>query len=325
MDHSYVYTKRFIDSQVKKLGTPLRIDLELRLVIQGRVEDLDEIYNHVDEKVLQSVLDKVNIRIKRYTSNMFKSQVTNQIVQQVMKLEQSKVEEVRDRLVTITRVMKPLMVPDGQGYRGNYLKEFSDLVEELPESKYLLLGKEEAGDGDEETKRSQSDDETKGSESDHETDESDKDSNLVQDFEVRIEKSITTREKRRQFRESVDKFIEETQGTKELLFKYNDIRQSLVELKGTLKYKQDKLEYLQTLEAELVEVLGVSVAKPKNNLVYDSDEETNATGGIQSNLMSTQSNGELINEINRFRILVEKIGFKLGNKDLQEIAKRVNN
>lgn len=316
MDHSYVYTKRFIDSQIKKLGAPLRIDLELRLVIQGGVEGRDEVSNHIDEKVLQSVLDKVNIRIKRYTSNMFKSQVTNQIVQQVMKLEQSKVEEVRDRLVTITRVMKPLMVPDGQGYRGNYLKEFSDLVEELPESKYLLLGKEEAADGGEETT---------GSESDEETHQSDKDSNLVQDFEVSVENPTTTRDKRRQFRKSVDQFIEETQGTKELLSKYSDIRQSLVELNGALKYKQDKLEYLQTLEAELIEVLGVSVAKPNNNLVYDSDEETNATGGIQANLMSTQSNGELINEINRFRILVEKIGFKLGNKDLQEIAKRVNN
>lgn len=228
MSKSYQYTKGFIDQQVKALNSPLTLDSEIEDILQK------------ETNVSKSIF-KCNVLVRRYNRNKYQSQAINQIIQQVLKNETSKLVKVNESFIKIHSILKIILIPENisDDNLPGKLKLFNQLINELPQLKYLII-------------------------------------NEVPN-------------------ETVDEF--NTQ-----LSNYEDIRKHLIELNEVLLYKYDKLTYLKNLKLKLS-----SYTNPKD---------------IQPNLI--MSNDHLLyNEINRFRVLVEKLSYKLSENELTDILNKL--
>lgn len=323
MDTTYLYTKRFIDQEVRRLSQPLVITSKMEsILIEESVED-DPEGTQVGEKQLQQIINKVNVLIKRHNRNVFSRQVVNQIVQQIIKCEQNKLMVVNDKLMRIEMILRPILLPEVNqtGNIKTLMGEFGELVRELPESKYLF---EEDGEDSADEKEKTPDDTP-----------SDEERILVQDEEERVEDDELTKSQYiLQLRRRTNQEQSKKQST-QLLQKYDDIRHHLIELHRALEYKYAKLEYLTQLKEKLFRVLLVPEEHAikdhnKNNASnnddepFDSDDDTNATLHAQRNLDYT-TNTSLSNEINKFRVLVEKISYRLHSKqELQATLDSIN-
>lgn len=325
MDTTYLYTKRFIDQEVRRLSQPLVVTSKVERILTEESTEDDPDGQQVGEKQLQQIISKVNVLIKRHNRNVFSRQVVNQIIQQVIKCEQNKLMVVNEKLMRIEMILKPILLPEvnQMGNVKTLMGEFGELVRELPESKYLF------DEDDDDT----TDEDEKAP--DHAS--SDEEGILVQDEQERVEDDeLKKPQYNRRLRQQTEQEQSKSSST-QLLHKYDDIRHHLIELHQGLAYKYAKLEYLTLLKEKLLRVLLVPEEHAKRDPFhrndkmvvnddepFDSDDEANDTLSHQHSLDYT-ANTSLSNEINKFRVLVEKISYRLHSKqELQAALDSIN-
>lgn len=308
-----MYTKRFIDQELRRLGQPLATTSNLeRILSEDSKGDADG--GQLSEKQLQQIIGKVNVLIKRYNRNIFPKQVVNQIIQQVIKCEQNKLMIVSEKLMRIELILKPILLPE-VNQMGNVkmlMGEFGELVGELPESKYLF-DEEDDDTGDEEEGAPNQE----LSEDDH---------ILVQDEQERVDDNeLTTAQYRRLLKQQTKQENLKSDDA-QVLQQYDEIRHRLIELHHGLEYKYAKLEYLTQLKEKLLRVLQVPVPQPVRGMdgvaddePFDSDDEANVPP-TRCHKLEPTVNTNLSNEINKFRVLVEKIAYRLHSKEELQAA-----
>ena len=320
MSHSYTYTKNFIQSQVNILNEPYRINSRIRNILAEQDE--------ITESELQTILNLLNNEIKECNDELFPSQINNQIVLQILKLEKQKLKIVNLQLFKINSFIKPITLPDFDNLtnqdQNKKLAELREQIKELPDLKYLFVSSTDTTDIQDEYDL---DDDDQGQDmenepreeqaEDNETDKANTD--IVQDDQEEV---ASTKQMKKEFiQESADKVNDSNaQPDQELIEKYDKLRTDLIDISDRLQYKSGKLGYLSGLQQTLSEIVGVrsTTIDTELNQIYDSDEEVSTPNDNETNLQpgpdSTRTN--IQSEINRFRMLVEKISYKVNTKNL---------
>lgn len=320
MSHSYTYTKNFIQSQVNILNEPYRINSRIRNILAEQDE--------ITESELQTILNLLNNEIKECNDELFPSQINNQIVLQILKLEKQKLKIVNLQLFKINSFIKPITLPDFDNLtnqdQNKKLAELREQIKELPDLKYLFVSNTDTTDIQDEYNL---DDDDQGQDmenepreeqaEDNETDKANTD--IVQDDQEEV---ASTKQMKKEFiQEIADKVNDSNaQPDQELIEKYDKLRTDLIDISDRLQYKSGKLGYLSGLQQTLSEIVGVrsTTIDTQLNQIYDSDEEVSTPNDNETNLQpgpySTRTN--IQSEINRFRMLVEKISYKVNTKNL---------
>lgn len=320
MSHSYTYTKNFIQSQVNILNEPYRINSRIRNILAEQDE--------ITESELQTILNLLNNEIKECNDELFPSQINNQIVLQILKLEKQKLKIVNLQLFKINSFIKPITLPDFDNLtnqdQNKKLAELREQIKELPDLKYLFVSNTDTTDIQDEYDL---DDDDQGQDmenepreeqaEDNETDKANTD--IVQDDQEEV---ASTKQMKKEFiQEIADKVNDSNaQPDQELIEKYDKLRTDLIDISDRLQYKSGKLGYLSGLQQTLSEIVGVrsTTIDTELNQIYDSDEEVSTPNDNETNLQpgpySTRTN--IQSEINRFRMLVEKISYKVNTKNL---------
>ena len=298
MSATYIEIKKFIDDQIKILNTPLRLDDEMRSIAAR--------HNLSEEKV-SSLLFKCNLRLKRHYRSAFNKQVVHQIVQQIVKSENEKLLEVNERLSRIQSLVQPIILPDFQkvGSVKDRVRLANELAHELPEPAYLFAIYDSAAANDSRTPETENlrtesglvrDNEemvgdTPGSEIPAASEESKNEASRQNDAGENVEFTETHQE--------VLNEISNDTMTQDLKEKYTRLRAELLQINGELMYKLQKADYLEKLERKM-NFLGPAKAEE----YLDSDVEETET--------ISEEKGELLAQISRFNILVEKLEFVMG-------------
>lgn len=314
MSQSYQYTKHFLESEIKHLSEPLQFSLEIRDLIR-RQQTVDGDTEATNERI-RTLLFRCNVKIKRYNRNVFSKQATHHIAQQVVKNEHAKMVEVNRRFAQINTVMVPLLVPDFDNLKSvdDKAAEFNALVNELPQSKYLLVSEES----------------NKGEDIDAEVDDSERES-LVLDELVLLPEIVSNQDLAERAKQKIENDLQRAQkhiDLPSLLAQYDSVRLQLILLSSELTYKVEKLRYLRKLRAKLTNAFDLPApqrAQKASHEIYDSDEDaTESAGldGVQLNLINPTTTENLHSEISKFRVLVEKIGLKLNAHGNHRAAKR---
>lgn len=320
MSHSYTYTKNFIQNQVNILNEPYRINSRIRNILAEQDE--------ITESELQTILNLLNNEIKECNDELFPSQINNQIVLQILKLEKQKLKIVNLQLFKINSFIKPITLPDFDNLtnqdQNKKLAELREQIKELPDLKYLFVSSTDTTDIQDEYDL---DDDDQGQDmenepleeqaEDNETDKANTD--IVQDDQEEV---ASTKQMKKEFiQEIADKVNDSNaQPDQELIKKYDKLRTDLIDISDRLQYKSGKLGYLSGLQQTLSEIVGVrsTTIDTQLNQIYDSDEEVSTPNDNETNLQpgpySTRTN--IQSEINRFRMLVEKISYKVNTKNL---------
>lgn len=320
MSHSYTYTKNFIQSQVNILNEPYRINSRIRNILAEQDE--------ITESELQTILNLLNNEIKECNDELFPSQINNQIVLQILKLEKQKLKIVNLQLFKINSFIKPITLPDFDNLtnqdQNKKLAELREQIKELPDLKYLFVSNTDTTDIQDEYDL---DDDDQGQDmenepreeqtEDNETDKANTD--IVQDDQEEV---ASTKQMKKEFiQEIADKVNDSNaQPDQELIEKYDKLRTDLIDISDRLQYKSGKLGYLSGLQQTLSEIVGVrsTTIDTQLNQIYDSDEEVSTPNDNETSLQpgpySTRTN--IQSEINRFRMLVEKISYKVNTKNL---------
>lgn len=320
MSHSYTYTKNFIQSQVNILNEPYRINSRIRNILAEQDE--------ITESELQTILNLLNNEIKECNDELFPSQINNQIVLQILKLEKQKLKIVNLQLFKINSFIKPITLPDFDNLtnqdQNKKLAELREQIKELPDLKYLFVSSTDTTDIQDEYNL---DDDDQGQDmenepreeqaEDNETDKANTD--IVQDDQEEV---ASTKQMKKEFiQEIADKVNDSNaQPDQELIEKYDKLRTDLIDISDRLQYKSGKLGYLSGLQQTLSEIVGVrsTTIDTQLNQIYDSDEEVSTPNDNETSLQpgpySTRTN--IQSEINRFRMLVEKISYKVNTKNL---------
>lgn len=320
MSHSYTYTKNFIQSQVNILNEPYRINSRIRNILAEQDE--------ITESELQTILNLLNNEIKECNDELFPSQINNQIVLQILKLEKQKLKIVNLQLFKINSFIKPITLPDFDNLtnqdQNKKLAELREQINELPDLKYLFVSNTDTTDIQDEYDL---DDDDQGQDmenepreeqaEDNETDKANTD--IVQDDQEEV---ASTKQMKKEFiQEIADKVNDSNaQPDQELIEKYDKLRTDLIDISDRLQYKSGKLGYLSGLQQTLSEIVGVrsTTIDTELNQIYDSDEEVSTPNDNETSLQpgpySTRTN--IQSEINRFRMLVEKISYKVNTKNL---------
>ena len=197
-------------------------------------------------------------------------------------------------------------------------------IKELPDLKYLFVSSTDTTDIQDEYDL---DDDDQGQDmenepreeqaEDNETDKANTD--IVQDGQEEV---ASTKQMKKEFiQEIADKVNDSNaQPDQELIEKYDKLRTDLIDISDRLQYKSGKLGYLSGLQQTLSEIVGVrsTTIDTQLNQIYDSDEEVSTPNDNETSLQpgpySTRTN--IQSEINRFRMLVEKISYKVNTKNL---------
>lgn len=320
MSHSHTYTKNFIQSQVNILNEPYRINSRIRNILAEQDE--------ITESELQTILNLLNNEIKECNDELFPSQINNQIVLQILKLEKQKLKIVNLQLFKINSFIKPITLPDFDNLtnqdQNKKLAELREQIKELPDLKYLFVSSTDTTDIQDEYDL---DDDDQGQDmenepreeqaEDNETDKANTD--IVQDDQEEV---ASTKQMKKEFiQEIADKVNDSNaQPDQELIEKYDKLRTDLIDISDRLQYKSGKLGYLSGLQQTLSEIVGVrsTTIDTQLNQIYDSDEEVSTPNDNETSLQpgpySTRTN--IQSEINRFRMLVEKISYKVNTKNL---------
>lgn len=306
MKHSYNYTKRFIDDQVNILNEPFKITPRMISIIGG----------NLTEDQLKLILNKINNDLQLHNERLFPAQINNQIILQIMKLETQKLKIVNQQLYKLNAFVKPIILPDFENL-SNYdqhekLIDMIGMIDELPELKYLFVS--EDGITNVEDDYSIDEDETNNVELDD---------NTIQDTEEQVE---SRKQINKEFIEEIIDEVNELNESPEpeLIEKYDKLRMDLIEISKALKYKTDKIEYLNNLQHNINQLFNRKQPQMRSdsNELYDSDEELHEApkvNNLQNNLQFKNSATEtrnLASEINRFRILVEQISYKVNTKGI---------
>lgn len=126
---SYLQIKRLVDEHIKQLNTPIVVDDEMRRFSQK---------HQFSEKKLASILLKCNLAIKRHNRSVYNKQVVHQIVQQILKSEQDKVNEVNSQVSRLYQMMQPITANGINAEALGTIDAISRLAAELPESRHLF-------------------------------------------------------------------------------------------------------------------------------------------------------------------------------------------
>lgn len=309
MQHSYNYTKKFIDNQVNILNEPLTITPEIRSMLD----------DSLTEDQLQQVLNKLNNNLKRNNERLFPPQINNQIILQIMKLETQKLKIVNQQLFKLNAFVKPIILPDFENLSNSdqheKLVDLTNLIDELPELKYLFVSNDGVTNVEEEYSLEEDDD--------HDADIDVDSENTIQDDQ---DKSVSRKQANKEFIEDIIDEVNELNENlePEVLEKYDKLRESLIKISKNLKYKNDKVNYLRKLQQNINQFFSSDQPQTtlKTNELYDSDEEVTETPDIndlQKNLQFKESVTEtrsMVSEINRFRILVEQISYKVNSENI---------
>lgn len=320
MSHSYTYTKNFIQNQVNILNEPYRINSRIRNILAEQDE--------ITESELQTILNLLNNEIKECNDELFPSQINNQIVLQILKLEKQKLKIVNLQLFKINSFIKPITLPDFDNLtnqdQNKKLAELREQIKELPDLKYLFVSSTDTTDIQDEYDL---DDDDQGQDienepreeqaEDNETDKANTD--IVQDDQEEV---ASTKQMKKEFIQEISDKVNDSnaQPDQELIEKYDKLRTDLIDISDRLQYKSGKLGYLSGLQQTLSEIVGVrsTTIDTQLNQIYDSDEEVSTPNDNETNLQpgpdSTRTN--IQSEINRFRMLVEKISYKVNTKNL---------
>lgn len=320
MSHSYTYTKNFIQNQVNILNEPYRINSRIRNILAEQDE--------ITESELQTILNLLNNEIKECNDELFPSQINNQIVLQILKLEKQKLKIVNLQLFKINSFIKPITLPDFDNLtnqdQNKKLAELREQIKELPDLKYLFVSSTDTTDIQDEYDL---DDDDQGQDmenepleeqaEDNETDKANTD--IVQDDQEEV---ASTKQMKKEFIQEISDKVNDSnaQPDQELIKKYDKLRTDLIDISDRLQYKSGKLGYLSGLQQTLSEIVGVrsTTIDTELNQIYDSDEEVSTPNDNETNLQpgpySTRTN--IQSEINRFRMLVEKISYKVNTKNL---------
>lgn len=320
MSHSYTYTKNFIQSQVNILNEPYRINSRIRNILAEQDE--------ITESELQTILNLLNNEIKECNDELFPSQINNQIVLQILKLEKQKLKIINLQLFKINSFIKPITLPDFDNLtnqdQNKKLAELREQIKELPDLKYLFVSSTDTTDIQDEYDL---DDDDQGQDmenepleeqaEDNETDKANTD--IVQDDQEEV---ASTKQMKKEFIQEISDKVNDSnaQPDQELIKKYDKLRTDLIDISDRLQYKSGKLGYLSGLQQTLSEIVGVrsTTIDTQLNQIYDSDEEVSTPNDNETNLQpgpySTRTN--IQSEINRFRMLVEKISYKVNTKNL---------
>lgn len=320
MSHSYTYTKNFIQNQVNILNEPYRINSRIRNILAEQDE--------ITESELQTILNLLNNEIKECNDELFPSQINNQIVLQILKLEKQKLKIVNLQLFKINSFIKPITLPDFDNLtnqdQNKKLAELREQIKELPDLKYLFVSSTDTTDIQDEYDL---DDDDQGQDienepreeqaEDNETDKANTD--IVQDDQEEV---ASTKQMKKEFIQEISDKVNDSnaQPDQELIKKYDKLRTDLIDISDRLQYKSGKLGYLSGLQQTLSEIVGVrsTTIDTQLNQIYDSDEEVSTPNDNETNLQpgpySTRTN--IQSEINRFRMLVEKISYKVNTKNL---------
>lgn len=320
MSHSYTYTKNFIQNQVNILNEPYRINSRIRNILAEQDE--------ITESELQTILNLLNNEIKECNDELFPSQINNQIVLQILKLEKQKLKIVNLQLFKINSFIKPITLPDFDNLtnqdQNKKLAELREQIKELPDLKYLFVSNTDTTDIQDEYDL---DDDDQGQDienepreeqaEDNETDKANTD--IVQDDQEEV---ASTKQMKKEFIQEISDKVNDSnaQPDQELIEKYDKLRTDLIDISDRLQYKSGKLGYLSGLQQTLSEIVGVrsTTIDTQLNQIYDSDEEVSTPNDNETNLQpgpdSTRTN--IQSEINRFRMLVEKISYKVNTKNL---------
>lgn len=320
MSHSYTYTKNFIQSQVNILNEPYRINSRIRNILAEQDE--------ITESELQTILNLLNNEIKECNDELFPSQINNQIVLQILKLEKQKLKIVNLQLFKINSFIKPITLPDFDNLtnqdQNKKLAELREQIKELPDLKYLFVSNTDTTDiqdeydlNDDDQGQDMENEPREEQAEDNETDKANTD--IVQDDQEEV---ASTKQMKKEFiQEIADKVNDSNaQPDQELIEKYDKLRTDLIDISDRLQYKSGKLGYLSGLQQTLSEIVGVrsTTIDTELNQIYDSDEEVSTPNDNETNLQpgpdSTRTN--IQSEINRFRMLVEKISYKVNTKNL---------
>ena len=233
-----------------------------------------------------------------------------------MKLETQKLKIVNQQLYKLNAFVKPIILPDFENL-SNYdqhekLIDMIGMIDELPELKYLFVS--EDGITNVEDDYSIDEDETNNVELDD---------NTIQDTEEQVE---SRKQINKEFIEEIIDEVNELNESPEpeLIEKYDKLRMDLIEISKALKYKTDKIEYLNNLQHNINQLFNRNQPQMRSdsNELYDSDEELHEApkvNNLQNNLQFKNSATEtrnLASEINRFRILVEQISYKVNTKGI---------
>ncbi|KAG7664851.1 uncharacterized protein J8A68_001609 [[Candida] subhashii] len=326
MNHSYKYTKDFIEKQVKILNEPLEITQSLKDILEYQTYEPDEL--PLSEQQLSEILVRLNRRIQTRNNTVFTSQVTHQIVTQILKLEQNKLNIVNEQLLRISHVLKPILVPDFK-YLSNQdrlyrLIELGDLIKELPESRYIYVyGEEEDASGED---KSDDEDEAMGTQEGHNGEMLGKDDQIKANYRRKV----------------INQVNQSYPIDEEIVARYSEIREELFAIQRSLCRKFDKLNYLKELQEELQNALGVGQESKRaaeeadnENMIYDSDEEIykqdeDSTQVEADELDDSSVNpSSVFNEINKFRVLVEKLSHSVdqstaSGQEIVQLARSVN-
>lgn len=286
---SYLYIKQFIDEQVKILSRPFVIDDDLRAVMAK---------HNISEETMKNIVFKANLRLKRQIRAKFSRQVVHQIVQQVAKNETDKLLKVNTALTKISLMVQPVLLPDFSkvGNLNDRIRMVNELVNELPDPQYLFAVQELAEKNDvDKTDLDKDLDPTRSLEQDPEA------GMLVQDDEERVEVQLR-KELEQQYTRVVDEEIRKATDLKagenaQLKERYTQLRTELLALNDNLIYKLEKLAYLRKLNQKLDFV----EASSTRDLADSEDEESEVEA----------SSADLGVQINRFKILVEKLEFAM--------------
>lgn len=143
-----------MDQQIKTINKPLTLNDDLKKLVQNQSK-LNELsseeetgsYDQITEKQLVKILSKINPVVKKNTNKLFATQISNQVAQQVIKLEQSYLTELNDKLTKVNGILTPLLLPTYETItnlsESAKLAHFNNLVTNLPLSKYLLVDNNE--------------------------------------------------------------------------------------------------------------------------------------------------------------------------------------
>lgn len=328
MNNTYLYIKRFIDREIHRLNEPLRADREFKEALK-RVESNGY---EVSDKQVRQALAHINTLIKRHGRNVFAKQVVNQIVQQVVKVEEYKLQAVNKRLLQLEQIVSPILIPDFDriGNARNRIAALGQIVDELPEERYLFFKLES-------TLTEQKDEKDKPGNDDGSAGESEDEENAIQETLIMSDDELVpdaasieqlTRHVERQVEQEI--YLGDHEQT---LRNYGQVRQDLIAIHKELQYKCAKLDYLSELRNKLVQNLGVAnIAQPQRKTQngtldepVDSDEDFDMEQwAIQSEPVADPTTSNIAAEINKFKILVEKIALKLGLQNLLRAHRSAN-
>ena len=293
LERSYISVKKFIYHEIARLNKPLVYDDALRSIVES-----DE-GGHLSHQEMEQILDKVNQEIKNHNRKIFPAAIVNRVVDQVLQCEQDNILVARDQIAEKNNISQPVALPKLNEINNSKenIDKFGALIQDLPMGEDLLKGSREKEE------RLSEDDEG------DQTTPSDQEEGNIESMPNRSRDRLVQKEKF-------------SSNTREDFQLYDDVRLRLLELHKRLEYKHEKLEYLTQLKERLTTLTSTPseylVDRPKEPqdqpMDSDEDQDNKETDNFNTSDIAISERDKLAGEITKFRILVDKVAFKLDNQ-----------